>query len=156
MLQDEDQAKDVIQEVFVTLYEKMDELYNDSIRSFLYKSVRNRVINSIRHQKVRIDYISAFKDYYNKGEWITDNQVRENELQRLIELEIENLPPKMRKIFELSRRHYLSHKEIADATGVSEGTVKKQLYYAISKLRSKLSCLLLLQLMSAILWINRL
>jgi RNA polymerase sigma factor (sigma-70 family) len=44
-LDDDDQAKDVIQEVFVRLYEKMGSLYNESLRSFLYTSVQNRILN---------------------------------------------------------------------------------------------------------------
>jgi len=156
MLRDEDQAQDVVQELFANLLSQMGEFYYKStISSFLYTSVRNMVLNLIRYNKVRVNYADSLQDYYNKGEWATDEVLRENELSRQIEKEIQNLPPKMRAIFELSRKQYLSHREIAEATGVSEGTVKKQLYYAIAKLRSKLSSLFWLQLMSAILWLNR-
>ena len=48
----------------------------------------------------------------------------------------------------------LSHKEIAEATGISEGIVKNRLHYAITKLCSRLPCILRLHIMSAILWIN--
>lgn len=155
-LRDDDQAKDVIQEVFVKLYERMGGLYNQSIRSYLYTSVLHNILDLYDHQKVRINYIAAFRDFYNRGENVTENQVRENELKRLIEKEIANLPAKMRTIFEMSRKQYLTHQQIADRIGVSEGTVRNQVYNALNKLRSRLSCMFFLQLMSTILWFNRL
>ncbi|WP_177230611.1 RNA polymerase sigma factor [Chitinophaga sp. CF118] len=156
LLKDDDEAKDVIQDIFTKLYERLGTLQIEtSIFSYLYQTVRNSVLDIAKHQKVRIEFIDTFKDFYTRGEFLTDNQVRENELARLIEQEIENLPHKMRAIFEMSRKQYLTHKQIAQASGVSEGTVKKQLHYAINKLRSRLSSLFFLQLMSAILWINR-
>ncbi len=156
MLRDEDQAQDVVQELFANLLSQMGQFYYKStISSYLYTSVRNMVLNLIKHDKVKLNYSDSLRDYYDQGAWTTDTLVRENELKRQIEKEIENLPAKMRAIFELSRKEYLSHKEIADTLGISEGTVKKQLYYAISKLRSKLSCFFWLQIMSLILWINR-
>jgi len=48
------------------------------------------------------------------------------------------LPPKMREIFELSRKEYLSHKEIAEKLGISEQTVSKQVSNALKILRTKL------------------
>jgi RNA polymerase sigma-70 factor (ECF subfamily) len=118
--------------------------------------VQHNILDLYDHKKVRINYIAAFKDFYNRGENVTDNQVRENELKRLIEKEIANLPTKMRTIFEMSRKQYLTHQQIADRIGVSEGTVRNQVYNALIKLRSRLSCMFFLQLMSTILWFNRL
>lgn len=154
-LKDNDQAKDVIQEAFTKLYEKMGGLYNESVKAYLYKSVQHLIINLYRHSEVRRQYITAYLAFHNQGEYITDYQVRENELKRQIEKEIENLPPKMRAIFEMSRKEYLSHKEIAERSGISEGTVKNTISYAVRKLRSKLTCLFFLQVMYAILWLHR-
>lgn len=155
MLGNRDQAEDIVQEVFTNLYEKMDSIYLVSVRSYLYQSVRNALIDHFRKHKTRANYLAGLKAYYEQGSWDTEDTVIENELRKQIEEEISNLPPKMRAIFEMSRKQYLNNKEIAKRSGLSEGTVRLQIHNAINKLRSRLSCFFLLQIMAAILWLNR-
>lgn len=156
MLGDEDQAQDAVQEVFMTLLNKMGEiLLQSDFKSFLYQSTRYQVIRQIRKQKIRFDYVTAMKSYLNEGEWTTDNLIREKELTRIVELEIENLPPKMREIFEMSKKYYLSNQEIATATNTSVNNVKTQLVQAAKRVRAKFTCFLCLQIMVALLWSNR-
>jgi len=152
MLQDEQQAEDATQQIFANLYEKKEKLQITSIKSYLFQSIRNIHIDLARSKKTRIDYIAAFKDLYAKGEYSTDNQVIEKDLLRQIEKEIDNLPPRMKAIFIMSRQQYLSNKEIAEAEGLSQQTVKNLLHRAMQKLRRGLSDMFLLNLMWAILW----
>ncbi|PTS95633.1 hypothetical protein DBR11_20865 [Pedobacter sp. HMWF019] len=152
MLADEQQAEDATQQLFANLLEKKDQLEITSIKSYLFKSIRNIHIDLARSKKTRIDYITAFKDIYAKGEYSTDNQVIENDLIRQIEKEIENLPPRMKAIFKMSRQQYLSNKEIAEAQGLSQQTVKNVITTAMEKLRRGLSDMFLLNLMWLILW----
>ncbi|SHM83902.1 RNA polymerase sigma factor [Chitinophaga sp. CF418] len=155
MLRDGEQAEDIVQEIFMNLYEKMGSIVINSLQSYLYQSARYALIDYTRQRKTRIDCMAGLKRYYEQGKWETDDTVIENELRRQIEKEINNLPPKMRAIFEMSRKQYLNNKEIAKRSGLSEGTVRLQIHNAITKLRSKLSCFLLLQFMATILWLNR-
>lgn len=149
MMGDQEKARDVVQDLFTTLFAKMGELHLEStISAYLYRSVQNMVIKAFNHQKVKHNYAASLQAYYNKGELVTENHIREKELKILIEKEIDNLPPKMKTIFEMSRKAHMSHKEIATAAGLSEGTVKKQLYYAITRLRSKLTYFLIIFLLS--------
>ncbi|MNT81059.1 RNA polymerase sigma factor [compost metagenome] len=62
----------------------------------------------------------------------------------MIEKGIAELPPKMREVFELSRKHIMSHKEIAEQLNISEQTVRKQVNNALKILRSKLGMTLFL------------
>ncbi|GAA3929220.1 sigma-70 family RNA polymerase sigma factor [Chitinophaga oryziterrae] len=155
MLQNDSQAEDATQQIFVNLLEKMGKVQITSIKSYLFQSIRNVIIDLARNRKIKINYIAAFKEIYNKGEYSTETQVIENDLVRHIEKEIDNLPPKMRAIFEMSRKQYLSNKEIAEAEGISEQSVKNALYRAAMRIRSRLSSVLFLNLMWAILWINK-
>jgi len=156
MLRDEDQAQDVVQELFTTLLSKMGSLQlKSAFKSFLYQSTRNQVLDLIRRDKVKFDYIASIQAYYQEGEFTTDNQLLENELKRTIEEEIEKLPPKMRAIFEMSRKAYLSNQEIALATNTTEENVRKQLRQAIAKLRAKFTYFLCLQIMASLLWLNK-
>jgi RNA polymerase sigma-70 factor (ECF subfamily) len=139
ILTDEDDAQDVIQEVFTYLWDKGHELnIKSSLSLYLYTSVRYRIFDLIDHKKVRTDYKTYLQRFIQEGEYITDEQLREKELIAVIEKEVSLLPPKMREMFELSRKEGLSHKEIAEKLGVSDLTVKKQVSNAVKILKGKL------------------
>ena len=139
MLQDDDQAQDITQDIFLTLFEKMGSLQVRSLRAYLYQSARYALIDHSRKQQSRVSYMTGLADYYARGVWTTDDAIIENELHLQIEKQIDQLPAKMRTIFELSRKSHLSNKEIAAKIGISEGTVRLQIHHAISRLRSRLT-----------------
>lgn len=136
MLGDEDEAKDIIQELFITLWTKGPELeLKNSLSGYLYVSVRHKILNRIRQQKTGSSFIHALALYINENENSFLPQLHEKELSAVIEKEIEKLPSKMRRIFEMSRKEYLSHKEIAEALDISDKTVKKQISNALKILK---------------------
>jgi RNA polymerase sigma factor (sigma-70 family) len=149
------QAKDVVQDIFTDIFTKMSEINIPSLANYLHKAVRFGVYDLEKRDQTRRDYLALFKNYIEEGQCTTDDIVREKELRQEIDREISRLPKKMRVIFEMSRKQYLTHLQIAEASKVKPGTVKKQLYYAISKLRSKLSCLVFWHLLHAILALNK-
>lgn len=140
MLQDNEQAKDLVQDAFTKLYLQVGTLdfQQISLAPYLYTLIRNAVITLINRNKLKLNYISSLRDYVNEGSYVTDNQILEKEMQRQIDQEIASLPPKMREIFELSRKSNFTRKQIAETTRLSEETVKKQIYNALKILRSKL------------------
>lgn len=155
MLQAEDHAEDLTQEIFMALYETIGHTTIISVRSYLYQSARYALIDHARKQKNRKDYLIGLQKFYQNGVWSTDDAVIERDLRQQIEREVDKLPPKMRTIFELSRKHYLSNKEIAQHLHLSEGTVRQQIHNAIVRLRSRLTCFILLQTMGLLWWIGR-
>ncbi|PUV24502.1 RNA polymerase sigma-70 factor [Sphingobacterium athyrii] len=144
LLKDEDEAVDVVQDIFITLWIKHDQLeINASIKSYLYTAVRNRIISRIRHTKIHESYLDSLVNLAEHGDFVTDNQVRFNELSAQLEKEVSKLPPRQREVFELSRNHGLSHKQVAEALNISEETVKKQINKVLRMLKVKLNVLLL-------------
>lgn len=138
MLRQEDQARDVIQEVFAAMWNKHTQIeLTISLNAYLYKAVRNTILNIIRHGKVKENYLADLGDFIDQERVETDELVRYNDLKRLIEREILNMPPKMREIFEMSRKEGLSHAEIGARLGISDLTVKKQVSKAVTILRKK-------------------
>jgi RNA polymerase sigma-70 factor (ECF subfamily) len=138
MLRQEDQARDVVQEVFTMMWNRHSEFQSTiNLNAYLYKSVRNKILNIIRHGKIKENYLADLGDFVDREIVETDELVRYNDLKRLIEKEISNLPPKMREVFEMSRREGLSHAEIGVRLGISDLTVKKQVSKAITILRKK-------------------
>jgi len=98
---------------------------------------------------VQTKYLDSLQDYQDTHASVpTDYLIRENQLKAYIEKEIQALTPKMRLMFELSRKENLTHKEIAEKLGTSENNVSTQITTALRILRTKLGliafiCLLL-------------
>src|SRR5690606_11596478 len=112
------------------------------LSGYLYTAIRNRVIKVIAHKSVESAYYSSLQAAFQQGNAVSDHLIRERELSRLIEKEIDALPPKMRCVFTLSRKAYLSHREIAEKLDLSEATVKTQVNNALKILRAKFETLL--------------
>ncbi|MNY42098.1 RNA polymerase sigma factor [compost metagenome] len=87
--------------------------------------------------------MASLKEEMGQDEPLPDGRVRQRDLARQIEQEIQSLPPKMRVIFEMSRKEYKTHKEISEYLNISDKTVKKQVNNALHILRAKLNTLLM-------------
>ena len=145
-LRDEEQAKDIVQDVFAVLWFKRDfNLPNSNLAGYLFTAVRNKIFDLFAHQQVETKYTDSLKDYLNNHfSTPTDHMVREKQLKAYIEKEIQALPPKMRLIFELSRKEHLSYQEIAQQLNTSENNVSKQINNALRVLRARLGFILFL------------
>lgn len=145
---DTDEAEDIVQEVFLYLWDKRNTItLQSSISSYLYSAVRYKFFNLLDRKKIRADYQESFRSFINQGEYITDDYIREREFSKLIESEIAALPDKMREVFELSRKFNLSRKEISAHLNISEKTVKNQINNALKILRKRLGLLAFLLLL---------
>lgn len=139
MLRDDQEAQDIVQELFAEVWRRAPEIsFNVKLSSYLYKSIRNRVFDHIEHKKVVDDYQRSLMEFIATDSVSSDELVRERELALIIEQEIAALPTKMREVFELSRKQHLSYREIGDQLGISEHTVKRQVSNALGILRTKL------------------
>ena len=143
MIQNKEDAKDVVQELFAAIWTNHEKLViKTTLSAYLYGAVRNRILDIIAHQKIILKYTDTLQAFLEAGESVTDDQIREKELSTIIETEISLMPPKMREVFELSRQQDLSHKQIATKLNISDKTVKKQVSKAIKILRLKINLLL--------------
>jgi len=140
----EDMAKDIVQEVFIMLWDKLREQdINVSLHAYLFIMVRNKTLNLMARGKVQMKYLESLGDYLKKGENSTDHLLRERQLQEQINKQVASLPDKMRVIFEMSRNDLMTYKEIAEQLSLSDKTVKKQVSNALKILRIKLDTLLI-------------
>ncbi|WP_316837812.1 RNA polymerase sigma-70 factor [Pedobacter nutrimenti] len=138
LLRNNEEAADIVQELFTGLWLKSKSLdLNGSLSSYLYKAVRNRVFDHLKHKKVMNDYLKSINDFMLEEQLISDDLLREKELAAIIENEINALPEKMREVFILSRKQYLSYQQIALQLNISEHTVKSQISNALRILRTK-------------------
>jgi len=137
-LKNEEEADDVVHDLFATLWSKRTELDLNNLSAYLYIAVRNNIFKLIARQNVATDYIAAAQITIDQTNCITDHLVREKQLAEIIENEINALPERMREVFELSRKANLTHREIAQRLDLSEQTVKKHIHHALKILRVRL------------------
>ncbi|WP_374950052.1 RNA polymerase sigma-70 factor [Mucilaginibacter sp.] len=139
-LRDEEQVKDIVQDLFTSLWIKREfELPTTNLPGYLFTAVRNKLFDLFAHEQVKTKHLDSLQEYLSKSTSApTDHRVREKELNAYIEKQIQALPPKMRRIFELSRKEQLSYQEIAQQLDISENNVSKQVNNALRILRTKL------------------
>jgi RNA polymerase sigma-70 factor (ECF subfamily) len=136
---DHDLAKDIDQNVFINIWRIRIKLKDDfAIKSYLYKSVYNEFLNQKRNRKLVVQLDKKYIDTLSQV--VEENNERSlEELMILIKQEIENLPPKCKRIFLLSKQEGLSNIEIAEYLNVSTKSVEAHITKAFSTLRKTVS-----------------
>lgn len=134
-----DVAEDIVQEVIVRLWENTSfyPSYN-SLKTFLYTSVRNASMDYCRHRQVENRYLTQALTNSGKNEEDPDLKIMQEELYRSLLQVIEELPPRCREIFKLHLSG-LKNEEIAREMSLSIETVKTQKKKAMLYLRQRLS-----------------
>lgn len=134
---DSDLAEDMVQEVFVKLWEKRKTIVDVlTIKAFLYMSVKNKALNFFRHQKV-ID--THRKEMLNdkSNEFFFKNHLIEEETYRLLFQAVESLPEQTRKVCKLSMNG-AQNAQIAEELNLSTSTVKYHKTQALNILKKRL------------------
>lgn len=136
LVNDKDQAEDIVQNVFIRTWERRHGLNpNFTIKSFLYKSVHNEFIDQYRKQKsvtaLEKKYIEELERFSEKDEVFFER------LLSIVQEEIQNLPPKCRKIFLMSKQEGFSNIEIAEHLNLSKKTIEYHITKAFAILRQK-------------------
>jgi RNA polymerase sigma-70 factor (family 1) len=138
ILNDPDEAEETVQNIFITLWQKRGQMeITTSIKSYLYRAVRNAALNRVKHHKVRMEY-SREQEILAQSTMPSTHLSFHNELQEQIQQAIESLPGQCRLIFKLSRFEELKYSEIAEQLGISIKTVENQMGKALKILREKL------------------
>lgn len=130
----EDVANDIVQEVFIAIYEKsVLKNYRGSLKAYLYSSVRNRCYNYLRDAKVEDRNMALYAEaaVYSDSVDMID---REEILEKIREV-LDELPDKCREVCLLRFVHGYKYSEISEQLGMNENTVKVQLHRGLEKLK---------------------
>ena len=139
MLKDEDDTRDILQDVFAGLWTNREAIVeNSNLAGYLYTCARNKVLDLIAKQRVRVNYLDSLASFIEANSDRIIDSITEKELSQALEKEIQRLPAKMKQIFEMRMHKHLTYKEIAAELSLSDKTVKKQISNAIKILRPKL------------------
>ena len=132
-------AEEIIQDVFYILWkdrEKMQIL--QSLRSYLYKSVKNRSLQYIEHLHVREQYReNVLKQTGSMAEPSPDELLEYKELENLLAQTIQKLPERCRQIFHMHRMNGIKNKDIAERLSISVKTVEAEMTKAYRALRKE-------------------
>lgn len=140
MLDDLEQAEELVQDAFVNIWEKRSNVNPDaSFKNYLITAVRNRCLNHIKAKKKThsIDDDEIWQEQL-VADSRTEAAVNFKEMHRAIEQAIDKLPEQCRIIFQLSRHEGMSYKEIAEALDIAPKTVENQIGRALKMLKVEL------------------
>jgi len=150
LVRDKDAAEDLVQEVFIKFWQRVEFLDSDTIpKAYLYKSVYNASLNFLSEQK---KVIKPEKEYWNSIETSgkADDGLHLENVQAAVESGLEQLPPVCKTVFIMSRNDEMSYKEIADSLDISLKTVEAHMSKALRVLRKHL--ILFLSTILLIIW----
>ena len=139
MLKDEDEAEEMVQQVFFKLWEQSEHLsFSGSVAAYLYRAVHNESLNFLKHQKVKANHqLHVAYSMKNKSEQVQGKLIT-RELEKKFREALNELPEQCRTVFQLSRFENMKYKEIAGKLDISIKTVEKHMGKAFKLLRTKL------------------
>lgn len=142
VLNDDDQAKDLVQDVFIDLWNRRHTSNIQLLSHYLSRAIKFQVLKHLRNGKLKDHHLKLAQkvQFANQTEEMMNFQELEIQLQKAIDV----LSPRCREVFYLSRYQSLSHKEISIRLKISPKTVEAQISKALSFLRSKLEGIVLL------------
>ena len=144
IVKDDDISQDIVQDVFIKIWEKKEEYSSINIEAFLFKMVRNKCLDYIKHIRVVNNsqnelQISVQVEELYRIDFIGDEPyvLIEEELRNEIESIINSLPDRCREVFVLSRIKGFKNKEIAAQLGINIKNVERHISRALKEFRTK-------------------
>lgn len=131
LLGDEDEAKDVVQDIFAKLWAGNVTIKEESQRTFLLTCVRNRCLNIIAHRQTHLEAIKFQTPEAIDGETYDEEIVEA--VNRYVD---ERLTPQTSRIIKMHFNEDQSYKEISNSLGISLSAVNKHIVQGLRKLRS--------------------
>lgn len=140
VLRDDDAAEDAAQEAFIRVFRHIDRFEGrSSIYTWIYRITVNIALNKLKRDRFR--RMVPLGDIVHRDRRASSNPARlaiSSEVAERIDAAVQTLPEKQRAVFVLKFYEELSHAEIAEVLGCSEGTSKANYFHAIRKMRKQL------------------
>ena len=133
------QALDILQDVFLKLWEKRATLeIKISLNALLYTMTRNRALNMNRNDAKFADHVDVCQTKQELTEESTiESALSASQLDAFFKACVQELPPRRAEAFVLSRYHELSHREIGTIMGLSKRTVDTHIVHALKYIRTR-------------------
>lgn len=133
LLQNEDDACDMVQDVLLKLWEERHSLGDIvSLDAYIFRMTKNLVLNTLRRRQILTSYISSEQ---RTNSFVSSDADSTEELYSLIEKAIDTMPEPRRRIFCMSRFEHKKHAEIAALLNLSPRAVQYHICAALDFLR---------------------
>ncbi|GAB2530728.1 RNA polymerase sigma factor [Spirosoma aerophilum] len=129
-----DSPEDMVQDLFVKLWEQRENLLIENLSAYLQTSLKYAIINLFKARLIREKYVEHAQSF-SSNEESTEEQIALNDLMTSVEQQLNDLPEKTRQIFRLNRLEYKSAKEISVQLDIPERTVEYHISLALKLLR---------------------
>ena len=143
---EEETAEDIVQNAFLKLWEKREDVKLDNIQALLFQMVRNECLNELKHRAITstesldglMEVEGSEQLYWQDFAPDADAVLIGDELQQQIDEALTHVSEKTREIFAMSRQQELKPKEIAEQLGITRQAVEKHINAALDALRTYL------------------
>lgn len=134
ILSEEDQAKDVVQETMITIWQKLKKIKSAEVyKTWIYRIVVNKCYDQLRKRKRNIEFVVDEKVWASISNRISTGpsaDLENRETAQIINLLTNRLSPKQKTVFILSDLEEMTSDEISEITGMSKAGIKANLHYA--------------------------
>ncbi|MEH6682301.1 MAG: sigma-70 family RNA polymerase sigma factor [Sediminicola sp.] len=138
LLKDKDRSKDIVQDVWISIWERRATIKNDNVEGYILQATRFRVYKELRDskfQRIPLELLQHIKASESNG--ILDTLYLQD-TETILERSIEGLPKKCHQVFVLSRYVGLENAEISKKLGISQRTVETHISNAIRRIKSEI------------------
>lgn len=126
-------SEDVVQEVFIDLWEKRKFDRIEDLSAYLFQSVKYKTLMALRHDRIQASHLEILRTLLPVCE--TGQTLQLEELSESINHHLKTLPPKYREVFYKSRFEHLKNDEIAIQLNISKRTVETHISHALRHLK---------------------
>ena len=154
-IKQKEDAEEIVQEVFVKIWESRNKIdAYSSFESFLFTIAYNTTISLLRKRTSEKKYLEHLQSLQHPDD-LPDliDEIHFNELNERVQLLLNELTPRQKEIYHLSREEGLSHDEIAKKLDISVNTVKKHMVNTLAFLKSQIDSNLSINLLFAYLFL---
>ncbi|MCX2473929.1 sigma-70 family RNA polymerase sigma factor [Pedobacter sp. MC2016-05] len=128
-------AEELVQNIFISLWEKRQDLQIKNLQAYLFGALKLSVINHVRSLVMENKYMAYQTLTYSENHQDTANLVDLHDLSSIIEEGINSLPEKTQEVFRLSRYQHQSIKDISTDLNISEKAVEYHITRSIKRIK---------------------
>jgi len=139
ILKDRQISEDIVQEVWIDVWQRRKTIKNENIEAYLFRAVRFKAYNHYRNIAKRR---TILQNILASSKAVLHNNIEESmnlmETKKALLKSVATLPPKCKKVFELSRFEGLKNKEISQKLSISQRTVENHISNALKVLKTEI------------------
>jgi RNA polymerase sigma-70 factor (family 1) len=136
IISNKEDCEEIVQEVFERLWSQHKAIQIKALRAYLYKSVKNRVINYFQHNEVKKKYAEHYRFFEVIYDSVDEEERSAETIHLMIERGIQQMPERVQTAIRLRLSENLSNKEIALRMNITNKTVDNYMHIVYTHFRA--------------------